>query len=98
MNQLNTHFYTMSEISILTSFQCWPFSPLETNILELNTCLIENQTGQLSTTTEVEVMKFVSRHFGLQRENEINFKFQLGNYYGCQNCAVAEKPSAVKNS
>ena len=73
---------------LLTSFECWPFSPLETNVLELNTCLIKNQTGQLSTTTEVEVMKFVSRHIGLQREfyKSLSLKLLVVKTTQLENC------------
>jgi hypothetical protein len=51
--------------TILTGFQGWPFGSFETDILELNTCLIENETSQLGTATEIEVMKFVGRHIEL---------------------------------
>ena len=47
----------------LTLFQCWPILQWESAILKLLSGIVKEQTGQLCTTTQIEVAQFVYRHF-----------------------------------
>lgn len=53
----------------ITGFKCRPVFALETEILERNTGAVQNQTRKFSSSSDIEVVEFVARHFSRHSDN-----------------------------